>query len=69
MLDHKKSVLDAYFAFAFRKTRMGLIVRIAKMFLEGGRTRMATWSAIRGELSASVLQSLRPPDSDVGQFM
>jgi hypothetical protein len=37
MLDHKISVLDAYFAFAFRKTRIGLIVRIAKTFLEGGR--------------------------------
>jgi hypothetical protein len=43
-----------------------------KNVLGGWQTRMATWSAIlviRSELSASVLQSLRPPDSGVGQFM
>ena len=43
-----------------------------KNVLGGWQTGMAIWSAIlvvRSELSASVLQSLRPPDSGVGQFM
>ena len=43
-----------------------------KNVLGGWQTGMATWFAIlviRSELSASVLQSLRPPDSGVGQFM